>query len=254
MNRLRTDPLAPPAAPALVIGQVHHMRHRPIRHGFTTRHHTWLIDLASPPRLPRWARHISFDARDHLAGSADWAELGSNVRRCVAREGLPAETIDRILMLAHPRVLGHTFNPLTGYWCLAGDTVIALVLEVHNTYGGRHAYVFTADEARSGALLSKAFHVSPFNRVDGIYQVRITSNRNQIAIRIRLVIDQTPVLTASVGGRVVPVTPRTLFTTLLRDPFMPQRVSLQIRIHGVWLWLRRLPIQERPIDDFRSVR
>jgi len=33
---------------------------------------------------------------------------------------------------------------------------------------------------------------------------------------------------------------------LIRQPFMPQRVSALIRVHGIWLWLRGLPVRAHP--------
>ena len=33
--------------------------------------------------------------------------------------------------------------------------------------------------------------------------------------------------------------------TALRHPLMPQRIWLMIRVHGVWLWARRLPVVRR---------
>ena len=34
-----------PTVPALVVGKVHHVRHRPLHHAFTHRHYQWLVDL-----------------------------------------------------------------------------------------------------------------------------------------------------------------------------------------------------------------
>jgi DUF1365 family protein len=42
------------------------------------------------------------------------------------------------------------------------------------------------------------------------------------------------------------VTRRALVRQLIRQPLMPQRISALIRMHGIWLWLRRLPIRSRP--------
>ena len=54
---------------------------------------------------------------------------------------------DRVLMLANARVLGHTFDPLSVFWCLRPDgSLLAVVFEVHNTYGERHAYLLDVDE------------------------------------------------------------------------------------------------------------
>ena len=33
---------------------------------------------------------------------------------------------------------------------------------------------------------------------------------------------------------------------LPRQPLMTQRISALIRVHGIWLWLHRLPIRSRP--------
>ena len=52
----------------------------------------------------------------------------------------------RVLMLAHARVLGYVFNPLTVYWCHDADGApVCVVAEVHNTYGERHCYLLRTD-------------------------------------------------------------------------------------------------------------
>ena len=48
----------------------------------------------------------------------------------------------------------------------------ACVFEVHNTYGGRHAYLLDVDD-RGRAAVDKAFYVSPFNDTSGRYDVRL---------------------------------------------------------------------------------
>ena len=70
------------------------------------------------------------------------------------------------------RVLGYVFNPLSVFWCHDADGVLRHVIaEVHNTYGGRHAYLLppTGDQP---AAVKKTLYVSPFNEVDGYYLVR----------------------------------------------------------------------------------
>ena len=51
---------------------------------------------------------------------------------------------------------------------------------------------------------------------------------------------------ATFRGRPRPATPTAVLTQLLRRPLMTQRVSALIRIHGISLWLRGLPVQPRP--------
>jgi DUF1365 family protein len=51
---------------------------------------------------------------------------------------------------------------------------------------------------------------------------------------------------AAFRGRPEPATRRTVARLLIRQPLMTQRVSALIRVHGIWLWLRGLPIRPRP--------
>ena len=71
-----------PPLPALVVGTVHHTRHRPLRHTFDYRVYEFLIDLADPPTLPRWlAPWTLLRGEDHLDGAAGLPALQANVIR-----------------------------------------------------------------------------------------------------------------------------------------------------------------------------
>ncbi len=149
-------------------------------------------------------------------------------------------------MLAHARALGHVFDPLTVFWCLSPDDELrAVVLEVHNTYGERHAYLLDVD-ATGHAHTDKAFYVSPFNDVSGRYDVRLVLTPDRVSVTVGLDRDGERVLTATTTGRPVRATYRTLASTTARGLLMTRRVSLLIRWHGIRLWLRRLPVHPRP--------
>jgi DUF1365 family protein len=112
------------------------------------------------------------------------------------------------------------------------------VLEVHNTYGGRHAYVVDLD-ARGRTQVDKAFLVSPFNDVSGTYIARVFLDPGRLAVSIRLVRSGATILTAAVTGKPIMATPRTILAVAARHLLMTYRVSVLIRWHGVRLWLRR---------------
>lgn len=244
-----------PGLPALVVGQVHHTRHRPVRHSFTHRHYQWLVDLADLPHLPRWVRPLAtFRAEDHLSGEPGVAALRANVLRVLEREGVDTLDVGRIVMLANARVLGYTFDPMSAFWCFAADgSLRAVLVEVHNTYGGRHAYVLRPD-ASGRADTAKEFYVSPFNDVEGDYAIRFHLERGRVGVAIRLLVGDEPLVTASVTGVPEPATTPAVVRTVLRHPLMTQRVSGLIRVHGIWLWLRRLPVRPRPATSLESVR
>ena len=239
-----------PALPALVDGVVTHDRRAPLRHRFGYRVYQWLVDVDAPPRLPRWLRPFaSFDSADHL-GSAGQT-IRANVETFCAGHGVDV-TGGRIVMLANARVLGHVFDPLSVFWCLDdAGAVRCVVAEVHNTYGERHAYLLDIDAA-GRASTDKAFYVSPFFTVAGRYDLRFLLDRDRVATTVRLRQDGQVVFSAAFSGAVTPATPARLVSLLVRRPFMTQRVSVLIRMHGVWLWLRRLPVVRRTAHEHQE--
>ena len=94
---------------------------------------------------PTTACSARFEARDHL-GDPDAHASATNVEAFLAADGIDL-TGGRILMAANARAFGYCFNPISVFWChdAAGD-LAATVVEVHNTYGDRHAYLVHPDE------------------------------------------------------------------------------------------------------------
>ncbi|WP_307816474.1 DUF1365 domain-containing protein [Nocardioides limicola] len=238
--------LALPALPALVVGSVSHRRQLPIHYAFTHRAYQWLVDVDQLPTLPVLLRPLArFDAADHLDRGRHGGIRG-DLAQFLSGHGLTLSASDRVLMLANARVLGHVFDPLTVFWVLdQADAVRAVVFEVHNTYRQRHAYLLEVD-AHGRARTPKAFPVSPFNDLSGQYAVRVRFGPEQIHLSVGLDRDGTRVLTATSGGRCVPATPRSLLRTVATHLLMTQRVTALIRLHGIRLWLRRLPVHPRP--------
>lgn len=236
-----------PAVPALVEGAVAHTRRTPLRHRFSHRVYQWLVDVDDLPRMPRWLRPFStFHASDHI-GDPD-ATIRANIERFCAAHDVDIRD-HRVLMLANARVLGHTFDPLSVFWAIAPDgELTCLVAEVHNTYGERHAYLLRPDHAGK-ATADKAFYVSPFFTVDGSYDLQFTLTPERVSSSIILRQGGEAVFSATFRGAPRPATNRRLVNLLVKMPFMTHRTSLLIRIHGVWLWIRRLPVVPRPAHE-----
>ena len=144
-------------------------------------------------------------------------------------------------MLAHARVLGYVFNPLTVYWCHRADGALACVVaEVHNTYGERHAYLLHTDE-RGRAQVPKEFYVSPFYPVDGrLPDEPARAGRPPRADhRARPGPDQHDVR----GQRARPRRPghrAGAVAAAARHPWSTVAVSARIRWQGIQLYLRGL--------------
>ena len=218
--------------PALYEVSIGHRRVAPIGNSFRYRSYMWAFDLERPPRLPRWARPLAeWRPADHV-----------DIRASLAAHGVEAE---RITVLTNLRVLGYVFNPISVYWCYdrAGE-LVAHVAEVHNTYGGRHAYVLPRD-AQGEHLVSKAMHVSPFYAVDGCYRIRISEPTETVSVSVTLERDGQEPFRARLTGRRVPASARNLARNIVRYPAAPLRGRALIQLQGLRLWRRGLEVQPR---------
>jgi len=226
-ERLGASWAVPDRTPVVYGTTIAHGRTEPLRHAFRYRSTSWLVDLDSLP-------HKGFEARDHIGDPA--RSIRENVDDLLAEHDIARPA--RIRMLANRRSLGHVFNPISIFWCDddAGDEV-AVVIEVHNTYGGRHAYVVHPD-ADGHAEIDKALYVSPFNDTSGRYVVRVPRPDEHLRIAVTLHRDGMAPFVATWRGRT---------STSRRGPSIGTLlVSLRIRYQGVRLWLRRVPVHPRP--------
>ena len=226
--------------PALYRTTVRHVRQSPFKHAFDYRSWWWLVDLDDLPSYGPFAR---FRAADHVGSTSS---LRTNIDELLAEHRL---SCDRVLMLCSPRALGHVFNPLSLHYCLAADgSAVAVVAEVHNTYGGKHAYVLTTDD-KGRAETPKEFYVSPFHAVEGSYEMRLPMPGDELRVDLTYGRPGARPFVATVRGTRVPVTTG----AVLRCLAVTRLVSLRIRLQGIRLWLRRLPVVPRhPADSGKS--
>ena len=242
--------------PALYRTRITHLRRAPVRHYFEHRGYSWYVDIDNLPRLPRWLRPFArFDARDHL-----W-DSGAGEPNDSLRQRLDAFLTDRgidlrggtVTALLQARVLGYVFNPLSLYWCHDADGVLRhVVAEVHNTYGGRHAYLLPPDDG-TPAIVMKKLYVSPFNDVDGYYLVRAPLPDAELDVTISLHRDNQPAFVATLRGERRPAGIGEVLRLQLVAPLAPLMGALGIRVQGITLWLRRVPVVPR-VQEAESER
>lgn len=223
--------------PALYRTTISHTRREPFERSFTHRSHTWLVDVDElPDHRPLAFARGTFEARDHL-GSPD-RTLRQNLEAFLATEGVTLDPAGRILLATQPRAFGYCFNPISVWWCLDHlGRLEATVVEVHNTYGDRHAYLVDPDE-QGRASTDKAMYVSPFHGTDGHYELAVPLPGERMHVAVTLHAEGTRFSASLAGHR----TDR----GAVRSTTAAVRGSALIRMHGIWLWLRRLPIRPRP--------
>ena len=230
--------------PALYETTVRHVRTSPVRNAFSYPGHCWLVDLDELPVLPAGLRRLAeFRPADHLGDAS--RSIRENVDAELAERGVDLHG-GRVLMLAHPRVLGHVFNPISVFWCHdAAGQLVCVLAEVHNTYGGRHVYLLHPDE-RGRARTEKQFYVSPFNPVDGHYTMSLPVPGDRLDLVVTLLRPGAAPFVATLRGTRRPATTGSVVRTSLRRPLHTRAVSARIRLQGIRLVLRRLPVQPRP--------
>ena len=145
------------SASAVYEGWVRHRRFEPVEHAFRYRLFLMYLDLAE---LPGRARSLPAllgpppRRRPASAARTSWATRRGRSTSAPATRSRP-QTGDRpagpVRLLAGLRYLGHSFNPVSFYYCFdrAGERVEAVVADVKNIpWGERHPYVLARGQAR----------------------------------------------------------------------------------------------------------
>lgn len=232
------------AATAIYRTSISHVRQSPLKNRFTYRSYSWFVDVDRLPRLPFLIRPLAdFRAADHLGDPG--ASIRSNVEQYLRSQGIEPDG-GPIHMLTSARVFGYVFNPLSLFWCYRSSGVLdCVVAEVHNTYGERHCYLLRTDST-GRASVPKAFYVSPFNDVDGQYRMKLPAPGERLAVSIVLEREGQRPFIATMDGRRHPATVRNILASAIKVPAAPLLVSALIRMQGIKLWARRLPVVARP--------
>lgn len=257
--QIRPPPPPPEALPAsraaLVFGVVRHARLRPRHHAFSYPCFFLRLRMDQPPTqadLPRGfglnrRAPLSFHDVDH--GKGDGNSLGW-IRGLLEQGGI-RDADGAIWLHAFTRVFGYTFKPVSFWFCHRKDgSLRAIVCEVNNTFGERHAYLLAheGDSLRNGEMLTamKSFYVSPFFRVEGHYTFRFMNLAGRTVSRIDYCDDQGVLLNTSLSGHYAPLDTTGVRQALIAYPLFTLGVMVRIHWHALRLWLKRVPFITKP--------
>ena len=231
---------------AVYTGTLMHARRTPARHVFRYPVSYWLFDLDEVSELDRGLRLFSAERRNVVSlCSRDHFDGAPSLKQAVL-DLVDDPTIDRVLMLTQPRVLGYVFNPVSFYWCYRGDGSLAcMVAELNNTFGERLPEVLRGPELRYEHR--KRLHVSPFFGLDQTYEYAFSQPGDEVWARIHVRDDDggRP-LTAVLHGRRRELSNRSLAGLLVRYPLQPLQVTALIHFEALRLWRKRVPFHHKP--------
>jgi hypothetical protein len=153
-----------------------------------------------------------------------------------------------VRLLTQLRTFGHSFNPVSFYFCFGadGERVEAVLAEVTNTpWHERHAYLLERGDATGRVLrdrTDKVFHVSPFLPVDGAYDWRVTEPGDGLQMHI----EHGSRFDATLSLERRELTPARLRRALARYPLMSLQVVARIYLNALRLKLKGAPHHPHP--------
>lgn len=244
-------------ASALYRGQVMHRRLRPKAHRLTYRVFWLLLDLAQIDQLDRRLRLfslnrfnlLSFHESDHGDGSG--SALRPQIEGWLSRADIEIGS-GPVRLLTMPRVLGYVFNPISIYYChQADERLAAVVYEVTNTFGVRHAYVIpvAADDQAAGLIrqgAAKALYVSPFMGMEMDYAFRGHAPGPWLDMTIDGLDTQGLLITAALSAERRPLEDRELLSATVAMPLLTLKVMASIHWEALMLWIKGIGLTRQP--------
>lgn len=243
----------------LFLGRIRHTRYHPVEHRLDYSLYTFGLSLDELAFLDKnlllfgynRPRPLSIHDRDYLDDS------GGTIRSKLLgflKENPLAKEIRTVILITSPRYFRYVFNPVSFYYCYsAEDKLLCTVAEVNNTFGERHLYLLEGNPNQENAYpyrftAPKAFHVSPFNDMEGSYEFVFGDIRRELDIRIHLRREGKITFTAELEGKIIPLDNKNLLKTLFFHPLIPTLTMTRIYREAAKLYfLRKLPYHEKPV-------
>jgi DUF1365 family protein len=222
-------------------GTIRHRRRSPERQ-FRYRLSLAYVDLAELPRLLGGrltaARPglLRFRRADYLGDAS--VPLDHAVRDAVQHHS-GVRPAGPIRVLTQLRSFGHSFNPVSFYYCFepGGEQLQAIVAEVTNTpWRERHAYVLVAGGDATGMLRDsseKRMHVSPLMGMDQRYRFAAAAPGETLSLHIESSQEGQSVFDATLSLRRRPLTEASARQLAWRYPFASVRVLALIYVQAL---------------------
>jgi len=236
-------------------GQVIHKRFKPKKHFFKYNVFSLLIDLSELNELSKELRLFSYNKFNILSfydsdhGPRDGTSLISWVKDHLNNNKINSQGI-RIKLLCYPRVWGYVFNPLSIFFVYDKDSnLISILYEVKNTFDEQHTYVFKIDE-KSQVLehsCKKKFHVSPFIKMNCLYNFKILKPDSKLSVIINQNDDYGKLLFASQDGVKKEINNKNLVFSYMFHPLMTFKIIGAIHFEAFKLWLKGIKLVKKKL-------
>ena len=240
-------------------GHIEHHRHKPRDHRFRYPLYVYGFDLEDLPeldlRLPFFGynrfRPASIHDKDYLDSGP--GTIREKLDRFLAKEVFEG-TVARVFLVTSPRYFNYVFNPVSFYYLFAADgTLMGNVAEVNNTFGEKHLYILRSPGRAGGGATAtyraeKAFHVSPFNRIEGSYEFFFADISRELSVRLNILQGDEVVFEACLQGTPEPLSTANQTKMFLRHPVVPHLSMPRILYQAARLYFgRKLTYNDKPV-------
>ncbi len=233
--------------------KVFHSRNFPKKNSFLYQVYYLLLDiddLAFKSRVLSFEKFnlFSFYKKDHckndqITSLKDW------IKNILEKENINPH---KIMLLAHPRILGYVFNPVSFWFCLnEKGELMAVLAEVQNTFLESHSYliynqdksIITKDQEH---FAQKEFHVSPFFERKGKYRFKFDYNHEKIMVFIDYFDQEKLMLSTSMNTRVESLSDKNLLKAFFTIPFVTFKVIFLIHFEALKIVLKGIKYIKKP--------
>lgn len=244
-------------------GTLFHKRFGPTAHQFTYPVYTFAVDLTQLPTLGSACVGFGYNrfsvlsiwAKDYLDGGESDLYLRAKTFISTYHSQTLSDRVTRLVLVTSPRFLNYVFNPVSFFYGYDADHQLVMVLaEVHNTFGETHVYILddpiNKPSHKIGFKIDKRFHVSPFFDRKGHYEFLFSPLADQVSIQITLKENDAPKLVATLTGKALPMTTKSIWKMILGYPFAIALTMPRIIYQSMILFfLKKLPVYQKPIAD-----
>lgn len=243
----------------IYVGTIEHHRYWPVTYDLSYPVYMYAFDLRDlqdlNKRFPLFGYNrsavTSIRDRDYLEPGN--IQIKQKIFKLLAQHQID-KPVETVIMITSARYFNYVFNPVSFYYCLTADQELsAIIAEVNNTYGERHPYVLTKNTSITDKWFAtfqtpKVFHVSPFNKVEGIYRFYFSKPQDCLEIKLELINENKKVMVAVFKADGLPLTHANHLKTILKYPFSPHLSVPRIYTHAFKLFFqKKLTFNDKPV-------
>ncbi len=234
--------------------KVFHIRNFPKKNSFLYNVYYLLFDIEKIPFKSKFLSFekfnlFSFYSKDHCKHNqaenlTDW------IYNILREENIKPY---KVFLMAHPRVLGYVFNPVSFWFCLnEKEELIAVLAEVNNTFNEAHSYlIYNQDKSpitkNQEHFAKKEFHVSPFLKREGKYRFKFDYNAQKIRVFIDYFFEDKLMLQTSLNSECKPLSDWQLIKSFFTIPFLTFKVIILIHYQALKIVFKGIKYIKKPV-------